>query len=731
MNIWFNADPPIVPNDTSGTINVCYGDTVLLIPQVDIVGDPTNGSISAIGWSITGQPYTTGDSLVFIASEHTGHFVNVFVIDTLGCVGQARTQIQVSTLPDLNGTWIADTACFGETLFGYGNVTATDTSYTQAYSNLILDEIISGVTYIPDDNGLNAEITMTVTGYAPNEQIQGPMDLGVCITMEHSYLGDLEMMLTCPNGTELVIFNSWTGQGISPAFAGGFGGGGTYLGNAQDGGLGTPGVGWEYCFSESAFWGTLGEAFAWGNTVTAPISGGNAMTPGTYQPEQTYSDLIGCPINGDWTITIRDNIGIDDGYVFEWGIDFYPQGGSQTETYQSEIVNTWWSIDQSIVNIIGDTVIEVLPPPGDHAYTFNMTDDFGCSYDTTVEVNIVPPLNDFTDTLLCTDQYALLAADSEIQGLWTYTPPAGGNASFIPNNEVYNPLVEITQNGEYEFVFESLYCNQTDTVNLFFGSPTSSNTVISECTSYTWNSTNYTQSGNYTFQTTNASGCDSLATLDLTIYPNQLENDFYPLCAGESITVNGATYDQTGQYTQFLSGINGCDTVLTITVQIENEPSISILGNTNIAPNTPEFYAIVDPGGYNIEWSAVNGTVISGQGTAAANIFWDATGGGEVTVTLSNGNCTYTYTIQVGTFVSIETHWVNDLQIHPNPSTGLFNIELTEQTQITMLDARGRKIMETTSNGRFTLDLSAYPTGTYTLQLRTETGVGVKRLVKY
>ena len=58
-------------------------------------------------------------------------------------------------------------------------------------------------------------------------------------------------------------------------------------------------------------------------------------------------------------------------------------------------------------------------------------------------------------------------------------------------------------------------------------------------------------------------------------------------------------------------------------------------------------------------------------------------------------------------------------------------MELTEPALIAVLDVRGRTILETNANGPFTLDLSAEPTGTYTLQVRSETGVGTKQMVKY
>ena len=56
--------------------------------------------------------------------------------------------------------------------------------------------------------------------------------------MEHSYSGDLEIWLACPNGTIVPLVNSY-GAGAIP---GGNSGGGTYLGDPiDDSGGGGPG----------------------------------------------------------------------------------------------------------------------------------------------------------------------------------------------------------------------------------------------------------------------------------------------------------------------------------------------------------------------------------------------------------------------------------------------------------------------------------------------------------
>ena len=194
--------------------------------------------------------------------------------------------------------------------------------------------VSSGLTPLPDGNGINYTDNIYVSGFSQADTITSSSDLdSLKVNLEHSYLGDLEMLLECPNGTQVNIFNGYNASlsGGNDLITGGFGGNITFLGNAFDENIGTPGEGFDYLFSDvNATWGNMATEFGVGNTIPVvgfgvpPVSG-NAMNPnGVYLPEISFANFIGCPLNGDWKITIRDNMGADDGYIFEWGIYFNP-----------------------------------------------------------------------------------------------------------------------------------------------------------------------------------------------------------------------------------------------------------------------------------------------------------------------------------------------------------------------------------------------------------------------
>ncbi len=59
----------------------------------------------------------------------------------------------------------------------------------------------------------------------------------------------------------------------------------------------------------------------------------------------------------------------------------------------------------------------------------------------------------------------------------------------------------------------------TSDVTITVNQPSATTEAVTACGSYNWNGTTYTQSGTYTFTGTNAAGCDSVVTLNLTIIP--------------------------------------------------------------------------------------------------------------------------------------------------------------------------------------------------------------------
>ena len=99
------------------------------------------------------------------------------------------------------------------------------------------------------------------------------------------------------------------------------------------------------------------------------------------------------------------------------------------------------------------------------------------------------------------------------------------------------------------------------------------------CDSYDWNGQTYTESGIYEQTLTNASGCDSVVTLTLTVNPSYELTDSHELCQGETYEWQGHTYGtEAGEFTvmETLQTVNGCDSVVTMTVTVNPLPEVTI-----------------------------------------------------------------------------------------------------------------------------------------------------------
>jgi subtilisin-like proprotein convertase family protein len=152
---------------------------------------------------------------------------------------------------------------------------------------------------IPDDQTTCFILETEVALGDSTAIVSDASDISFFVNMEHSYMGDLTITYTCPNGQSLQVVEQ--------------GGYGTNLGVPdQVDGLG-PGLGWQYYWSPNATNGTWAE--------NGQIGGGS-LPPGVYESAQPFSLLEGCPVDGVWQIEICDLWAADDGYLFAWGIDF-------------------------------------------------------------------------------------------------------------------------------------------------------------------------------------------------------------------------------------------------------------------------------------------------------------------------------------------------------------------------------------------------------------------------
>ncbi len=111
-------------------------------------------------------------------------------------------------------------------------------------------------------------------------------------------------------------------------------------------------------------------------------------------------------------------------------------------------------------------------------------------------------------------------------------------------------------------------CDSIIQLHLTINTPTTSTTNISQCYGYNWNGVSYSNSGTYSFNTTNAKGCDSTAFLNLTINNASTKNINVTHCG--NYFWNGITYTTSGTYSYTTNNSLGCDSFSVLTLQINN-----------------------------------------------------------------------------------------------------------------------------------------------------------------
>lgn len=363
---------------------------ILLCPGEELTMD-ASASTFAAGTSIQSWEWIFDDgtnntnswpSVTHAWDEPGGYKVQLMITDNTDCHNNNLTDyiVFVSTYPDFSLLSPEFDLCQGGLEYMGVNFFIPDSVYADDSLNVWISDPwidlpqvdLGGYLYIPDDqtNCFESEVTFSNFDYGQTITSVSDMDY-FYINFEHSFMGDITITFICPNGQSIAVHQQ--------------GGGGTYLGEPIDGGNetagDTPGIGYDYYWAPDATLGTWEEEAS------------GTLPSGTYQSVQAWENLIGCPLNGTWTIQICDMWGADDGYIFDWGMAFNPNLYGEllqfTPDYGSGCDSTYWTGPFIVDTDDGCDFIGIqIDNTGSYEYTYTVTNNFGCTFDTTITVNV-------------------------------------------------------------------------------------------------------------------------------------------------------------------------------------------------------------------------------------------------------------------------------------------------------------------------------------------------------
>lgn len=397
--------PNVIPApDDSLFINVCRGSVV----QFSAIGIyPLNNQVyhqsdstSIFVWDFNDGTLGTGQIVNHTFNAGRIYNVRLKIIDIHNCQSSNEIIVKVKVSPDyIEAIKPALTTCVGTPYtITVGNSTSNTVHFNTISYFSSTQLLYDSATFIPDGGalgGLSLDLPITITDAPFGSLINSPFDiLSVNINMEHSFVGDLEISLVCPNGSELVL-KEYVNSG------------GAFLGIPL-GGLNhssydctqpscildplqnPPGVGWDYSFSMiNPVYNTM-QSYANTGNATAPGGASNAqIDSSSYMPYEDFSNLIGCPINGTWMLKVTDFWAVDNGWVFWWRLNL----DSTINTGNYEVGIDTVNFSGPDITSFGSNQITITPQnQGIYSYSVQIVDDFGCVYDTVVNVNVLPAL---------------------------------------------------------------------------------------------------------------------------------------------------------------------------------------------------------------------------------------------------------------------------------------------------------------------------------------------------
>lgn len=449
------------------------------------------------------------DSTAYVSMQDTLWVMNLAV---------SRNPITSVTLPT--------EVCAGDTFlvsYGYDEGVSVQLGYMEAR------QTFGDVIFIPDGipcepYGTSYISNATFSNFPPNSFIESVEDiLYLRLKIEHSAIEDLEISLVCPNGSSSLILpdyqsNSWHGE--THYFRTNFG-----IANRQeevvscDSTLNAIGIPWNYVWSNNT---TQGYDYAsgsnaycyevenihirpnpyWdaGSSSYVVDSSDVAAMQNLYHPYESFASLIGCPLNGTWSVEIHDLWENDNGYLVEWEL-------ALSRNLESNILFpvTQHILDGPWTYPVSDTLHAVSAPyelSVDTLATYRVAvqDSAGCVYDTLLNVQIHPNFNrDLYDTV-CSGELPL-----EWDGLTFAT--TGVQTQYFTTQYGCDSVVN------YHLLERADFVSSCDTL------------VCPADLPLEWYGNLFTEAGEIVQTYSSVDGCDSIVTLRLRL--KDCLQDFY------------------------------------------------------------------------------------------------------------------------------------------------------------------------------------------------------------
>ena len=368
--------------------DLCPGETLTLEAGAEFPENNTNYfqslATTSFSWRIDEGQESNNPSFSHTFNDAGGYIVSLHAEDVNGCIttAPAKVFVRVSTTPNINLSVTPSKICPG-VVTNIGPDNSSDLLFSTtieggSWGSQPCEDEFSEPLYLPDGTGAVYSTDITLACFEEGQILTNVNDLvSVDINIEHSYTGDLDILLTAPNGVQVLLFDQ--------------AGGGLWFGEATDDNSSEtyPGVGYDYGWSMNPTYnGTMDDGIE-DNTSISNNGFGTILNSDTYLPIGDFNSFIGTPLNGIWTITVIDYLEFDNGWIFSWGININEDLVPASWSFDNYIVDEYFLDEPSIISN-NDSSIIIETDPGIHNYSYEVVDDFGCTYSEEVTITSTP-----------------------------------------------------------------------------------------------------------------------------------------------------------------------------------------------------------------------------------------------------------------------------------------------------------------------------------------------------
>ncbi|WP_207516083.1 beta strand repeat-containing protein, partial [Longitalea luteola] len=358
-------------------------------------------------------------------------------------------------------------------------------------------------------------------------------------------------------------------------------------------------------------------------------NGNTYNTAGTYQ--DTLTNAAGCDSIVTLTLNVRPAVtGTQTATIctnqlpYIWNGNTYNAAGTYKDTLTNtagcdSIVTLTLTVNPAVTGTQTATICASQLPYTWNGNTYNaagiykdtLTNAAGCDSIVTLTLNVSPAVTGTQTATICASQLPYIWNGNTYNTAGTYKDTltnAAGCDSIVTLTLNVNPAVTGTQTaticanqlpyiwsgntyntaGTYkDTLTNAVGCDSIVTLTLKVNPAVTGSQTATICANqlpYIWNGNTYNTAGTYKDTLTNAAGCDSIVTLTLNVNPVVTGSQTATVCANQLPYIwNGNTYNAAGTYKDTLTNATGCDSIVTLTLNVN--PAVTGTQTATICAN--------------------------------------------------------------------------------------------------------------------------------------------------